>query len=200
MNRASSALGLLAGAGAGAAAMYFLDPDRGARRRAIVADKVTSSIRQVPRTVRVTKIDLANRAHGIWAETQHIFSKDDAPDEVIEARVRSKMGRIVSHPHAVKVSCQDGVISLSGPILSDEVPRLMKCISWVAGVISVKNNLDEHETAEGVSALQGGTRRESHSEFLQRNWSPAARFVAGTAGTAALAYGLIKRDALSISL
>src|SRR5436309_3141098 len=98
MENKSSLWGIAAGLGAGAAAMYFMDPDRGARRRAILADKVSSSVRQVPRTLRVTKIDLANRARGIWSETQNMFSKDEAPDEVIEARVRSKMGRIVSHP------------------------------------------------------------------------------------------------------
>lgn len=192
--------GTLAGFGAGTAAMYFLDPDRGARRRAILGDKVSSSVRQLPRAVRVTRQDLTNRAHGVWAETQHLFSKDDATDQVVEARVRTKLGRIVSHPHAVKVSCDDGNISLSGPIFSDEIPRLLKCVRSIAGVKSVENLLDAHDSAEGVSALQGGTRRESRMEFLQENWSPSARLVAGTAGTAALAFGLLKRDALSISL
>lgn len=200
MNKQSSVLGILAGFGTGAAAMYFLDPDRGARRRAIAADKVTSSIKQLPRAARVTKQDLANRAHGIWAETQHLFARDQAPDEVVEARVRSKMGRAVSHPHAVKVSVNEGNVVLGGPILKNEVPRLLKCVKSVAGVRSVENNLEQYDSPEGVSALQGGTRRESRAEFMQENWSPAARLVAGTAGTAALAFGFLKRDALSITI
>src|SRR6266550_5593274 len=129
--------GILGGFGAGAGAMYLLDPDRGARRRAILGDKVSSAIRQLPRAARVSKQDLANRAYGIWAEAQHLFSVDAASDEVIEARVRSKMGRIVSHPHAIKVSCADGRIKLSGPILADEVPRLLKCSQTTAGVKAV---------------------------------------------------------------
>jgi uncharacterized membrane protein len=200
MNKQSSVFGILAGIGTGAAAMYFLDPDRGARRRAIASDKVASSVRRLPRAVRVTKQDLANRAQGVWAETQHLFSSDQASDNVIEARVRSKMGRIVSHPHAIRVAVSDGKVYLSGPILADEVKTLLKCASSVAGVRSIENHLDTHETAEGVSALQGGTRRISRSEFLQENWSPAARLIAGTAGTAAVAYGFLKRDALSITL
>src|SRR5438552_937447 len=194
MNRASSALGLLAGVGAGAAAMYFLDPDRGSRRRAIVADKVKSSLQQLPRAARVTKQDIANRAYGFWAEAQHRFSSEQAPDDVVEARVRSKMGRIVSHPHAIKVACSGGNVTLTGPIFTSEVPRLVKCIGSVAGVRSVENKLDAHETAEGVSALQGGTAREPRPEFLQANWSPAARFVGGTAGAAAMGFGLFKRN------
>lgn len=200
MNKQNSVLGILAGIGTGAAVMYFLDPDRGARRRAIAGDKVASSMRRLPRAVRVTKQDLANRAHGVWAETQHLFTSNDAFDDVVEARVRSKMGRIVSHPHAVKVSVNDGNVALSGPILADEVKQVLKCVRSVAGVKSVENNLQEHKTAEGVSALQGGTRRISRAEFMQENWSPAARLIAGTAGTAALTYGFLKRDALSITL
>jgi uncharacterized membrane protein len=200
MNKQSSVLGILAGIGTGASTMYFLDPDRGARRRAIASDKVTSSVRRLPRAARVTKQDLANRAHGVWAETQHLFAKDEASDDVVEARVRSKMGRIVSHPHAVKVAVNDGNVSLSGPILADEVKNLLRCVKSVAGVRSVEDKLDAHETAEGVSALQGGTRRISRAEFMQENWSPAARLIAGTAGTAAVAYGFLKRDALSITL
>lgn len=193
--------GVLAGFGAGAAAMYFLDPDRGARRRALVSSKVSSTTHQIPDAVRVTKEDLANRAQGLWHEAQHLFtSDDDAPDKVIEARVRSKLGRIVSHPHAVQVTSQNGDITLSGIILADEVPNLIKCAKAVPGVKSVENNLDEHDSPEGIPSLQGGTRREDRWEFFQENWSPAARFVAGTAGTAALAYGLAKRDTVGLGL
>jgi uncharacterized membrane protein/gas vesicle protein len=200
MNKQNSVLGILAGIGTGAAAMYFLDPDKGARRRAIAGDKIASSVRRLPRAVRVTKQDLTNRAHGVWAETQHLFANDQASDDVIEARVRSKMGRVVSHPHAIRAAVSDGIVYLSGPILADEVKHLLKCVKSVAGVRSVEDHLQEHETAEGIPALQGGTRRISRAEFLQENWSPAARFIAGTAGTAAVAYGFLKRDALSITL
>lgn len=201
MQKDTTIWGVLAGLGAGATAMYFLDPDRGARRRALVSNKITSAANQIPDAVRVTSQDLSNRAQGLWYETQHLFSKDDdAPDQVIEARVRSKLGRVVSHPHAVQVSSQNGNIHLSGIILSREVPALLKCVESVAGVKSVENSLEEHDSPEGIPSLQGGRPREERWEFFQENWSPAARFVAGTAGTAALAFGLSKRDALGLGL
>ena len=202
MNKDTTVWGVLAGIGAGAAAMYFLDPDRGARRRAEVSNQITSAVNQIPDTVRVTGEDLSNRAQGLWYQTQNLFTKkdDDAPDETVTARVRSKLGRIVSHPHAVNVETQDGNVSLSGVIFADEVDGLLKCAEGVPGVKSVENNLEAHESAEGIPSLQGGTRRESRLEFLQENWSPAARFVAGTAGTAALAFGLAKRDAVGLGV
>lgn len=202
MKKDTTVWGVLAGIGAGAAAMYFLDPDRGARRRAEVKNQLTSAVTQIPETVRVTREDISNRAQGLFYETRNLFTNkdDDADDETVVARVRSKLGRIVSHPHAVNVEAQDGHVTLSGVIFSDEVGGLLKCAEAVPGVKSVENNLEAHDSAESIPSLQGGTRREDRWEFFQDNWSPAARFVAGTAGTAALAFGLAKRDALGLGL
>jgi uncharacterized membrane protein len=189
--------GTLAGFGAGLTAMYFLDPDRGARRRAIVSSKFVHAAKQLPRAARVTRLDLSNRAKGVLAETSHFFKwgEEQQDDGVTVARIRSKMGRINSHPHAVNIQSRNGEVTLSGVILKDEVPALIKCIKSVSGVREIHNNLHEYDSPEGVSSLQGGSKRESRWEFFQENWSPAARFAAGTAGTAALAYGLAKRDA-----
>jgi len=85
MNSYKGIWGTLAGFGAGLGAMYFLDPDRGARRRAIAADKAASASRKLPRAVRVTKQDLSNRAHGFWAGTQHLFKSEIEPDDAVTA-------------------------------------------------------------------------------------------------------------------
>lgn len=190
----------LAGVSAGIAAMYFLDPRLGGRRRAILSDKLVSAANQLPRAVRVTAVDLTNRGRGAWASAVDLFSNDNANDQVIEARVRSKMGRICSHPHAVRTTSNDGNVTLEGVILASEVSKLLKCVSNVRGVKGVDNRLREFDSPEGVSSLQGGSRRESRSEFMQQNWSPAARFVAGTAGISALTYALLKRDLIGLGI
>ena len=91
----------LIGVGAGMAAMYFLDPNRGGGRRAIASDQFMSAGNRLPGAVRVTATDLSNRARGMWAEATRMFLATRPSDQVIEARVRSKMGRIVAHPHSV---------------------------------------------------------------------------------------------------
>src|SRR4051794_8121844 len=48
----------LIGVGAGMAAMYFLDPTRGGRRRAVASDKLISGGNLLPGAVRVTATDL----------------------------------------------------------------------------------------------------------------------------------------------
>lgn len=199
MEKNTTVGGVLAGIGAGAALMYFLDPNRGARRRSLVSDKFTSAAHKLPDAVQVTAEDLSNRAYGFWAEATRMFSNDNPTDQVVEARVRSKMGRVVSHPHAVNVSSNDGNVTLEGIILESEVPALLSCVEKVRGVKSIKNNLEAHSSPEGIPSLQGGSLREDRWEFMQENWSPAARFVAGTAGTAAFAYALTRQDTLGFS-
>src|SRR5687767_1620164 len=130
---------LLVSIGAGMALMYFLDPNRGGRRRALVGNKVYSAANSLPDATRVTAQDLSNRAYGLWAETTRLFSSDNPSDQVVEARVRSKIGRVVSHPHAIHVSSQDGNVVLDGVILASEVPALLTSVEKVRGVKSVEN-------------------------------------------------------------
>lgn len=186
MSSVATGLGITA---AGMAAMYFFDPQRGARRRGLVGNQITRTTTRAPRMMKAAGQDLANRAYGMWAEATNLFRSDEAPDQVIEARVRSKMGREISHPGAVHVNVRDGNVTLEGDILEREVPALLACVERVRGVKSVDNRLNRHASAGNISNLQGGSRRESRSEFMQENWSPAARIVAGTAGLATTMLG-----------
>jgi hypothetical protein len=115
--------------------------------------------------------------------------------------VRSKLGRVVSHPHAIEVSAQNGRITLAGPILTEEVPYLLACVNRVSGVNEVVNHLEPHAAADNHPSLQGGREREgSRFEFMQQNWSPAARFIAGAFGASLAAYGGARRGALGAGL
>jgi hypothetical protein len=150
MNKSSALLGWLAGISTGAAAMYFFDPDRGARRRAIAGDKIGSSARRLSRTLANTRKDLANRGYGFLIESKHRLSPGDAPDAVIEERVRSKMGRIVSWPHGIKVHSDGGNIRLSGTVLDNELPALLRCVRSVAGVKMVESDLQAITSWESI--------------------------------------------------
>lgn len=179
----------LIGVGTGVAAMYFLDPDRGRRRRALLGDKITSATRALPQAARATGRDVSNRARGMWAEATNLFSSDAPVDQVVEARVRSKMGRACSHPHAVHVMSRDGNVTLEGEILADEVPSVLKCVRSVRGVNNIENQLQVFDSPRDISSLQGGTNRERRSEFMQQNWSPAARLASGAIGLGISAVG-----------
>ena len=79
-------------------------------------------------------------------------------DDVLKARIRSKLGRLVSHPHSIEVKVVDGRATLTGPILAAEEVPLFEVISGIAGLKSIENLLELHETAD-IPALQGGKLR-----------------------------------------
>lgn len=151
MGKMKTALGLLAGVGAGAAAMYFLDPERGGRRRAMVQDKLTSKAGRLATAATGLKHDLSNRAYGRWIETKKLFMRDEnVSDDVLEARVRSKMGRIVTDAHAIDVRSENGDVTVSGSIPEAEIQPLLKKIRLIPGVSHIENRLNE--SADGDSA------------------------------------------------
>jgi hypothetical protein len=172
----------------GSAAMFLLDPDRGKRRRALVRDKFALATRKTGECMETTAI-------------QSRFSSEQPDDSVLVDRVRSKLGRIVSHPSAIQVTAENGNVTLSGPVLADDVPHLLSCVSWTRGVKDVNNNLEVHAEAGNHPALQGGRERQGKRfEFLQENWSPTARLLAGAAGSALAVYGGARRGPLGAGL
>lgn len=190
-----------AGLGLGTGIMFLLDPDRGKRRRALLRDKCVSAARKTGEGMEVTARDLRNRTHGIITDLQSRFSSETPSDSVLNDRVRSKLGRVVSHPKAIEIDAINGNVRLSGPILAHEVDALLGAVSHVPGVVEVTNNLEPHERSENHPALQGGRERPGNrSEFMQENWSPAARFVAGAAGASLALWGGTRRDALGAGL
>jgi hypothetical protein len=189
------------GLGLGTAAMFLLDPDRGRRRRALVRDKFALATRKTGECMEVTARDVRNRTRGTIAAIQSRFSSEQLDDSVLVDRVRAKLGRIVSHPSAIQVTAENGNITLSGPVLASEVPHLLSCVSWTRGVQDVNNNLEVHAEAGDHPALQGGRERQgSQFAFLQENWSPTARLLAGAAGSALAVYGGARRGTLGAGL
>lgn len=137
---------LLAGLGLGAGLMYLLDPDRGTRRRAMLKDQAVhyrlSGVDRVSKRSRHWR----NRAKGLLAEARRRAQADrPVSDDLLVARVRSKMGLVVSRPRAIEVSCENGRVILSGPVPAPEVDRLLQTVSNVPGVEIVENWLEEYE-------------------------------------------------------
>jgi uncharacterized membrane protein len=181
----TSALALIRGLGIGAGLMYMLDPRSGRRRRAMLRDKISHTVRELGCMVEVASRDLVHRVEGRVAEARHAYERAPVDDDVLVARVRSELGRVVSHPRAIEVEAQDGFVTLKGPILEGEQEPLLDAVCRVRGVKDVDNRLEPHAAAENVASLQGGTpRRGRQPDLLQESWSPATRLVAGVAGTA----------------
>jgi uncharacterized membrane protein len=186
----------LTGLGLGAGLMYFLDPERGRRRRALVRDKLAHGLNVTTGAAGTTGRDLAHRAAGTAAKIRGSIRRRPMDDVVLVERVRAQLGRAVSHPHAIDVNAIDGRVMLSGPVLQAEVNQLLRAVERVDGVCEVVNTLDEYKEPGNVPALQGGSLpRPSRPDLLQRKWAPATRLLMSTAGVAAAGYGVSRRDA-----
>lgn len=185
---------VLTGLGVGAGLMYLLDPEQGRRRRARVADRIAHARTLTTDAAGATARDMAHRATGLAARVRGAAGRGPTSDLVLTARVRAKLGRLVSHPHALEVDARDGVVTVRGPILQAEARPLLRALERVRGVREVVNQLEEHKEAD-VSALQGGrTRSGPRPEILQRQWSPTTRVFAGATGAALAGYGTSRRD------
>jgi uncharacterized membrane protein len=181
---------LFLGGALGALAMYFLDPHEGRRRRARTRDKMVHAGKKLNEAGKVTARDTAQRAYGVWTSTRKLFRHEEVPDDVLVERVRAELGRAVSHPHAMEVVVDRGHVTLSGPILLEEVRPLLRCVRHVPGVKGVADRLTVYEAAQAahVSSLQGGQpRQRNRFELLQENWSPAARLLVGSFGAGLVA-------------
>lgn len=189
------------GAAFGAVAMYFLDPDRGRRRRALYQDKIHSLTVRASDAIDVAMRDFGNRLEGIQARMNRLLSqRNDTPDDqVVVARVRAKLGRVVSHPHAIKVAAQRGHLVLSGPILAHEKSDLLAGVRTVHGVSDVEDKLEAYEQPNGIARLQG-RRERARAEFLQETWAPAMRGIAVVGGGVLGSYGLMQRKVSGMTL
>ncbi|HET7599473.1 MAG TPA: SRPBCC family protein [Gemmatimonadales bacterium] len=178
----------------GAGIMYLLDPDRGNRRRALMRDRLTRARRRTGDALGATARDVRNRSVGAVAELRSRFRNEaEVTDDTLAARVRSTLGRVVSHPSAIAVDARDGRVVLTGSILGDELGELLSRVERVPGVEQVVNELQVYPEPGNVPELQGGRARRPRPEPLEENWTPALRLAAATLGGLLTLRGLRSR-------
>lgn len=140
-------IGVLA---AGALAMYYLDPQSGAQRRAALVDLLASGLgrrepQRDPRAVRVKR-----RAYHRPAKA------DPQADAELRDRIRERLDRLVSHPRAIHVSVEDGVARLSGDVLAKERDGLLLQVQDMPGVQKLVNAMTAHDHPDSIAGLEQG--------------------------------------------
>jgi hypothetical protein len=177
MERLASLLSVFA---AGVGTMFLLDPDRGARRRALARDQVVSMRKRLGDTAAATLEDMSNRAFGSVAEARRLLQSEPATDAVVYERVRAALGTTCSRPSDVDVELENGRVTLRGTIAESELGRTLRRIAWTSGVAEVDNRLS---VRPDDAAVVGSSLR----------WTPTNRALAVAMGVATLGYGLLRR-------
>lgn len=186
----------LAGIAVGALAMYFSDPDRGRRRRALVRDQVEHWTKEAACAIDVASRDLANRLQGIRVRATKLISQrgEILGDEALEQRVRARLGRVTSHPRAIKVLAQQGWVNLHGAVLESEKEDVLDTASSTPGVTGVSDNMQAHASPEHIPSLQGSHEiRQSRSVLAPRNWPPSTWALVAAGGCVLGGYSLLRR-------
>jgi len=173
---------------AGAGLMYLLDPAFGKRRRAIARDKAIHFSKVAARTLNITARDVGHRIEGLVAHGSHALKSEEVIDDILIERLRSTLGRAVSHPSSIHVAASEGRVILSGPVLADEHKPLFNCVRKVRGVRFVDDQLEIH------------TEQAGKTKSTQSNWPPATRAIAVATGVAAALFGIRRRDAVGTAI
>jgi uncharacterized membrane protein len=178
---------LLWGAAVGAGMMYFLDPQQGNRRKAMIRDRAYHLRNMGDEAFSVAVNDLRNRVRGVLAEGMALVSNEALPDEVVQQRVRARLGMLTRHPGAIQVSVQDGQVMLDGDILEDEAGMVTRSLKHIRGVMGVENRLRSHVTAGNIPQLQG-------EGWLPQagQWSPSTRLLATAGAGYLLLYSMMR--------
>jgi osmotically-inducible protein OsmY len=135
---------LLLGAGIGAAATHFLDPENGRRRRAQLRDKASSKASAGASRAAGTATHAAAKAKGAVA-TAAPTGSTDLDDAGLAHKVETEIFRDAAAPKGdVSVDVQAGVVYLRGTVDDPEwIARLGDAAAKVDGIKGVNNLLHE---------------------------------------------------------
>jgi uncharacterized membrane protein len=161
----------------------------------MVIDRANRFVNNVDESIDIAVQDARNRARGVLSEMTARLSDEDAPDWILEERVRSNLGRLARHARALDVRADGGRIYLTGPVLPEDEDSIVKAALRTRGVQGVENQMQVVNNPKDIPALQGepSPQRRAVPDWQQRNWSPATRLLSSVGGSLLTLYGLTRR-------
>lgn len=177
----------------GTALMYFFDPTRGRARRARVRDLAHHLRVEERRFLVKAAHDARGRVRGLVERVRHA-PRADVGDEILEARVRTQLGRAPNHVGAIAVTVRDHEVWVRGVALMSEANAILKLVGRVPGVRVVHDELERHASAD-LPALQ-----RSLPSRVAGMWPPSVQLGAVTSGALLATWGLLARRGVTGAL
>lgn len=129
----------------GALLTWYLDPDRGARRRNVTKDKVVSIVRRGGTDVGRFGRKLGSDAYGWSQKVLHPGLTQDEPanDAVLAHKVESELFRSRDVPKGrINVNAQEGKVVLRGELdRPEQIREMVDAVGRIPGVKAVENLL-----------------------------------------------------------
>lgn len=88
-----------------------------------------------------------------------VFVSESRLGEQVQARI----GKLVSHPDAIRVHVEGGLVRVSGHVLADEMDRLLTQLTRLPGVHRVHNALSPVANADRFEELRQAAQREAQA-------------------------------------
>jgi osmotically-inducible protein OsmY len=130
---------------AGAAAMYFLDPEKGRTRRALVQDRITKFRSRGSSAFGQNQTSFGAQAYGDRQSTAAVGREESAPvnDQTLAAKVESEVLGKAEYPKgSINVNVENGVVYLRGEVRSeDQKSAIEQDVRKTEGVTDVRNLL-----------------------------------------------------------
>lgn len=137
-----STIHVVAAAAVGAAAMYFLDPAAGQRRRASLLrgglfDGAARDLGAANPAGR--HVEMPERDDGMARQRERIAERELG----LAARVREAVGRLAGEAGAVEVLVDGGRVRLAGRVPGERRRALVEAVTAIAGEGQVVDQLDD---------------------------------------------------------
>src|SRR3989344_34427 len=126
------------GIACGSLTTFLLDPVRGHTRRALLKEKTLRLVHNAGEASEKIGRHLHNKTIGLYAQITRKQS-ENIDDKTLIERIRSVLGRKVTHPKSIIVEAHNGEVTLFGKILVHELDDLLASVKKVVGVIDITN-------------------------------------------------------------
>lgn len=148
-------LGKMGALAAGALVMYYFDPQSGGERRAALRGLLAGGMRQQVEAGRARRATRMRAYH-------RIPRSDPQSDARLRDEIQQRLGRMVSHPGAIEVKVEDGVVRLSGDVLTKERDDLLLQVQAMPGVEKLVNAMTAHDNPQTIASREA--REEARGE------------------------------------
>jgi osmotically-inducible protein OsmY len=131
--------------GAGGLTMYFLDPDQGRSRRAVIQDKIAAGFRRSSDRAQKRGRYLAGQVEGAKERITRSGAEESVPpnDQALLAKIESEVTGGAQFPkERISINVDNGVVFLRGELDSiEQIDEIEQAVRKVTGVIDVRNLL-----------------------------------------------------------